>query len=606
MTFQKTSIALAVLALSSTIPFAADAAPTVSITAPTANQNVSGVLQGSACAVTGTNIARVRFYFDTTLMSTDDAAPWQCNIDTRQFPNGRHRIRVVAYDSAGAANDTSVYFYVQNGTVTPPPPTPPANQPPTVSFKVPKNGQQVSGTLNDSTCEALATDDKGVKQVQFFLGSSALGTEFGAPYTCGVDTKKFANGTHTLKAVATDTNGASTTSQISINIQNLVANTPPTVALTAPGAGASLSGTAVGYGANASDPGGSVAKVEFYLAPSTQTAGALAPFATKTSAPYSGTLDTTKVANGSYTLMAVATDNLGAAATTQRPVTVDNPIPVPPVAAADILTRASADNPFAQQSGYTAQVINTYTPASAIPESGIRGSALPDGDTLRFGKAADPTNSALKALAFQVTSTDPTTSGGKRTELAVEPNIEHNKVYWIAFSVYVHDWGTLGANDLALFGTQLHQGNNQLKVGGPAFGLYTKQNGRSFRVRGRYSEAATPSESNATNVEFTDYPMPFGRWTDFVLRFKENTSGNGLLQVWMDGVQIADYQGSLGYNTGQRDYIKFGYYNWSLSTMSSTPRKVLMRSPTIVADPTGSTYKHEQLRALVSADAAGQ
>ena len=38
---------------------------------------------------------------------------------------------------------------------------------------------------------------------------------------------------------------------------------------------------------------------------------------------------------------------------------------------------------------------------------------------------------ALKALAFQVQSSDPTTSSGKRAELRAEPNIEMNKVYWI-------------------------------------------------------------------------------------------------------------------------------------------------------------------------------
>ena len=93
--------------------------------------------------------------------------------------------------------------------------------------------------------------------------------------------------------------------------------------------------------------------------------------------------------------------------------------------------------------------------------------------------------------------------------------------------------------------------------------------------------------------------MPFGRWADFVVKFKENTSGNGFLQVWMDGQLIANHQGSLGYNSGSvRPYFKFGDYNW---TSFSTPRKVLLRSPTIVADPTGSTYNHDQVRALLGA-----
>src|ERR1044071_2134364 len=126
------------------------------------------------------------------------------------------------------------------------------------------------------------------------------------------------------------------------------------------------------------------------------------------------------------------------------------PAPPPPAAyvtaadgtvnPADIITRASADVPFSQQRGYTAQVINTHWPANEIPESGIHGSTLPDGETLRLGKTIDPMNPALKALAFQVRNSDPTTSGGKRAELRAESNIEMNKVYWIVFSAYIDDW----------------------------------------------------------------------------------------------------------------------------------------------------------------------
>jgi hypothetical protein len=102
------------------------------------------------------------------------------------------------------------------------------------------------------------------------------------------------------------------------------------------------------------------------------------------------------------------------------------------------------------------------------------------------------------------------------------------------------------------------------------------------------------------SVKYAEHPIPFGRWVDFVLKFKHNTTGNGFLQVWMDGNLIANHQGSLGYSTGYKDYAKFGYYNWSASAMNGTARKVLLRSPTIVRDPTGQTYSLAQIRALLS------
>jgi hypothetical protein len=270
------------------------------------------------------------------------------------------------------------------------------------------------------------------------------------------------------------------------------------------------------------------------------------------------------------------------------------------IAASDLRGEASAQLPFSRQSGYTAQVLGTYTRAGSIPESGIHGSVLATGETLRFGKVPDPSNPTLKALSFQVHPDDPVTSKGKRAELSFGSNIETNKVYWIALSAYVYDWGTLSSSDQALFGTQMHTGNNSLGVGGPSFSLYTTQGGRFFRVQARYSTSSTPSPSNSVSVKYAEYPMPFGRWADFVFKFKHNTSGSGFLQVWMDGNQIANHQGNLGFNTGYTDYAKFGYYNWNGTSMSSTARKVLLRSPTIVADPTGNKYTPEQLRALVA------
>ena len=74
---------------------------------------------------------------------------------------------------------------------------------------------------------------------------------------------------------------------------------------------------------------------------------------------------------------------------------------------------------------------------------------------------------------------------------------------------------------------------------------------------------------------------------------------DGFLEAWLDGRQIVDYRGPLGFHTpGHRDYAKFGYYNWS--TFGSS-RKVLLRSPVLVADPSGSKYRQEDLRGYVQA-----
>ena len=265
---------------------------------------------------------------------------------------------------------------------------------------------------------------------------------------------------------------------------------------------------------------------------------------------------------------------------------------------ADIRVWARADAPFAQQSGYTAQVINTYTAAQNIPESGIHYNQMSNGETLRLGKVGDPASAGEQALAFQVALSDPTTSGGKRAELSGPQNVVFNQVYWVALRVYVYDWGNLGTSEGSLFGTQMHSGNNNLGLS-PSFAIITRDGGRNMAIDARWSTSSSPTQSNDVTARYALQPIPFGRWIDFVFKFRHNVSGSGFLQVWMDGQQIVNHTGNLGYNTpGINDYIKFGYYNWSGS--GSTPRKVLLRSPVLVADPSGSKYSAEQLRAFVN------
>ncbi|MDE3068519.1 MAG: right-handed parallel beta-helix repeat-containing protein [Verrucomicrobiota bacterium] len=79
--------------------------------------------------------------------------------------------------------------------------------------------------------------------------------------------------------------------------------TPPTVSMTAPGNGATVSGTAVGVSANASDNVG-VASVQFKL-DGANLGSAL------TATPYALTWDSTAVADGTHQLTAVATDTSG-------------------------------------------------------------------------------------------------------------------------------------------------------------------------------------------------------------------------------------------------------------------------------------------------------
>lgn len=81
-------------------------------------------------------------------------------------------------------------------------------------------------------------------------------------------------------------------------------STAPTISITTPTTGQSVSGT-VNVAANASDAGGNIANVSFYLD------GSGSPFSIDTSSPYGASWNSATVGNGSHSIVAKATDTSG-------------------------------------------------------------------------------------------------------------------------------------------------------------------------------------------------------------------------------------------------------------------------------------------------------
>ena len=225
------------------MPMGATAAPTVDFVKPSSGATLSGSIQSSACEVRGSKIRRVRFFLGSTALNTESESPWNCNLDTRKFSDGSHTLRAVAYDSAGASRSTQISVNIRNSTSSG-----------SVSFKTPAANGTLSGNISaSSACEVVGSNIKGV---QFYLDSTALNKEGGAPWNCNIDTTKFANGIHTLKAVATYADGKTGSAQIPVSIKNGTSTTPtsesvstPTVQPVATGC-ANPSGGYEGFGRN--------------------------------------------------------------------------------------------------------------------------------------------------------------------------------------------------------------------------------------------------------------------------------------------------------------------------------------------------------------------
>lgn len=156
--------------------------------------------------------------------------------------------------------------------------------PPSVAWITPGSGALVSGVLSASTssCSTSASDNVGVAKVAFSVDGSAVNTDTTAPFGCEWDSRGASDGTHTLKATASDPSGNSSAASTQVTFWNAgTVNTAPSVSIVSPGDGSTV-GRSFSVSASATDDAG-VAKVEFYVDGSLTTTDTSAPYNTAVS-----------------------------------------------------------------------------------------------------------------------------------------------------------------------------------------------------------------------------------------------------------------------------------------------------------------------------------
>ena len=319
--------------------------PTVALTAPVNGVNVlrnSTVnLAASASDPDGT-IAKVEFLLNGSVFATDTTAPYTATRVVSAL--GTNRFNARATDNRGASTTSADTIVVAVST-------PPANTPPTVALTAPTNGTTVTAGSTVNLAATAADPGGSVARVEFLLGGTVFATDTTAPYTA--TTTLPTAGSVSFTARATDNQGATATSQavtVTVTAAPPPGNTPPTVALTAPANGTTVTaGSTVNLAATAADPGGSVARVEFLLGGTV--------FATDTTAPYTATATLTAAGPAAFT--ARATDNVGAATTSSTVTVTVTAAPPPPVGSARILVLYDTTGAFAGAGETTAAVAAT-------------------------------------------------------------------------------------------------------------------------------------------------------------------------------------------------------------------------------------------------------
>jgi hypothetical protein len=206
-------------------------------TALNVRADVSGAVR-SVKLTYDSNAARVENEAPFTIASgtaTGDYSSWTPSI-------GTHTLKVVAYDGLNAtgtasATYTVTFTVVSSGSTTPPPspdpdpdpedptapPPPPVipgtNAAPTVKITSPTSSSSTWGPAAFYVNASATDSDGSIQRVDFFNGSTYLGTAYDSPWTYAWT--KVPAGSYTIKAVAYDNDGAKATSAgISVTVAN--------------------------------------------------------------------------------------------------------------------------------------------------------------------------------------------------------------------------------------------------------------------------------------------------------------------------------------------------------------------------------------------------
>lgn len=258
--------------------------PIIAIISPQLGSVISGMTTVAVEAIDSmSGITSVTLYVDGQAQATLNHLPFSFTLNTSLFASGMHTITVKAIDRAGNQAEAHVSVTIDNTA-------------PIVAITTPQSGDFVSGLI---TVSVQASDPhSGITSVSLYVDGQLLAILTQPPFNFPLNTLLFSSGSHTLMARGIDSVG----NQAEASIPILFDHIPPTVSITSPLSGTTVSGT-IAVAVDANDTLSGVASVSLYLNHQLQS--------TLNQPPYKFTVDTSALAPGPHPLTVRAIDRVG-------------------------------------------------------------------------------------------------------------------------------------------------------------------------------------------------------------------------------------------------------------------------------------------------------
>lgn len=169
--------------------------PSVNITNPANGTKIAGAIQVSVNASDNASISRVELYVGSTLLATDNQAPYEFIFDSAARADGSVILMAKAFDSSGNSASHSVTVTIDNVIDT---------QAPVVNISSPVNGIVVKGNV---TISATASDNEGVASMSLYIDGALKASSSTGSVSFAWNTRKASTGAHTIRVDAKDLSG---------------------------------------------------------------------------------------------------------------------------------------------------------------------------------------------------------------------------------------------------------------------------------------------------------------------------------------------------------------------------------------------------------------
>ena len=149
--------------------------------------------------------------------------------------------------------------------------------------------------------------------------------------------------------------------------------------------------------------------------------------------------------------------------------------------------------------------------------------------------------------------------GGVRAELKDDYNAPLGKDYWYSFSTYIPNNFPLRKPNCVI--AQWHGEHDDGEESRSPV-LAHRYAGGDLIIDIRYSSTKIQHANDGTRKTLHEEKnFRRGVWHDFLYHVVWSPDDNGRVEGWLDGRQVIDYRGPVGYNDDEGPYFKFGLYH---------------------------------------------